>query len=806
MNTHKFMVEEIRFHLNIPDTLIFVGWFYDGTTKNHTLTVQLDNNELPVVKLVNKGVEVCQKYIRCVNEISEEVVGVVKLPKHWREGHRLSIQSTYKGKPHRDAVYSVGMLQRLENKITYCIENVKRTEDKVIVNGWCMGNGEIKLSLLDYKKQPLTVKTDHFYKKDLEQVGPEDEKREKLFFSAQTDCVKEKELYLEIRSAKSFELVRLDKWNNDAGAAGLWFKSKKALRYFKRNGMKATLVKINSKLGHDTTSIYKHWREKYGVTVKELEEQRSFQAQFKLRPKFSIAVPLYRTDEIFLRELLASVQNQTYDNWELCLADGSEDSGKGLSAIVSQYQQQDSRIRYRILEKNYGIAQNMNQAMQMAEGDFVLLVDHDDTLTPDALFEFAKAINEEPSTEVLYSDEDKVDATGKKYFEPHFKPDFDLDFLLSNNYICHLFAVKRELLNRVGGFLSEYDGSQDYDFILRCCEEAKGIYHVPKILYHWRCHFDSTSANPQSKLYAFEAGRRAVEAHYKRLNIPAEVEHAQFNGLYRTHYRWSEKPLVSVIIPNNDHVEALSRCIQSILWSNYCHYEIIVVENNSVNQETFAYYEKLKKEYDNIQVVTYEGEFHLSKIYNFGEKTASGDYLLLLNHDTQMMDGNCIGEMLGHCMRSDVGVVGAKILSADDTIYHAGIVLGFGGTAGYVFRGKSRYTVGYESRILCAQDYSAVTSVCMMVKRNVYKRVGGMPEDLSATYGDLDFCLKVRNLGLLVVYNPYAELFYYGPKSKGVDNKETEILLDRWGKVIEAGDPYYNPNLTLEKLDFSLRR
>lgn len=813
MNTHKFIVEELRFHLSAPDTLIFVGWFYDGNTKNHTLTVQLDSKELPVEKLINRGVEVCQKYVRCVNKISEEVVGIVNLPEHWREGHRLSIQSTYDGVPHRDAVYSVKTLKRLENKITYNIENIRRTADKTVVNGWCMGSGEIKLSLLNAGKQPLTMKIDHFYKKDPERVGPEDEKREKLFFSAQADCDSQKVFYLEIRSAKGFELVRLNKWNPDTGVAGLWNKSKKAFHYFKRNGMTATLVKINTKLGKDESAAYAHWQKKYGVSAKELDEQRSSQAQFKLRPRFSITVPLYRTEETFLRELFASVQNQTYDNWELCLADGSEDSGKGLSAIISEYQKHDDRIRYRILEKNYGIAQNMNAAMEMAEGDFIVLVDHDDTLAPNALFEFAKAVNKEPSTEVLYSDEDKVDTTGQKYFDPHFKPDFDLDLLLTNNYICHLFAVKREMLSRVGGgFLSEYDGSQDYDFILRCCEEAKRVYHVPRILYHWRCHYDSTAANPQSKLYAFEAGRRAVEAHYNRLHIPAEVEHAEFNGLYRTHYRWSQKPLVSVILPNTDHVESLSRCIESIQWSNYRNYEIIVVEYNSRDKETFAYYEKLKQEYEHIRIVTYEGDLNLSKINNFGAKAASGDYLLLLNRDAQMMDGDCMDELLGHCMRQDVGVVGAKILYDDDTIQHAGIVLGVGGTAGYVYQGKSRYEVGYQSRILCAQDYSAVTSTCMMIKRSVYEQAGGMTEAFTGAYADIDFCLKVRELGLLVVYNPYAGLFYYGAKSKGdPDNaahsgEAAALLHDRWHKVIDAGDPYYNPNFTLDRPDFSLRK
>lgn len=800
--------------MNVPDTLVFVGWFYDGSTRNHTLTVQFDGRELPVEKLVNKGVEVRQKYIRYANEISEEVVGIVKLPGDWRKGHGLSVWSAYNGKSHRDAVYSVKKLLHLENKVQYCIENVRQTENKFAVNGWCMGSGEIKLSFFDSGKQPLIAKIDRIYKKDLERVGPEDEKREKLFFSAQVECEKGKGVCLEIRNARSCEMVRLDKWNNDSGAAALLRKSKKALHYFRRNGMKATLVKINDKMGHDTNAKYARWLKKYGVTAKDLEEQRAVQAQLKLRPQFSVAVPLYRTEETFLRELIASMQAQTYDNWELCLADGSEDGGEGLAAIVSGYQKDDDRIRYQILEKNYGISGNMNAAMEMAEGDFVALVDHDDTLAPNALFEFAKAVNDAPSTEVLYSDEDKIDMTGKVFSEPHFKPDFDLDLLLSNNYICHLFAVKQDVLRRVGGFRSEYDGSQDYDFILRCCEEAKRISHVSKVLYHWRCHFDSTAANPQSKLYAFEAGRRALEAHYERLNIPAEVEHAEFNGLYRTRYRWTKQPLVSVIISNTDHVENLSRCVESVLWSDYANYEIVIVENGSAEKETFAYYEKLKKEHTNIRVVNYEGAANASKNTNFGKAEARGDYLLLLNRETQMTDANCIEELLGYCMREDVGAVGAKLLYADDTIRHAGIVLDSDETAKYVFHGKSRYAVGYESRIICPQNYSAVSSACMMVRRSIYEKVGGMTEEVRGLFGDVDFCLKVRELGLLVVYNPYAELFYYGEKSKDIDSEGNIIrcdgandgLPDRWSQALKAGDPYCNPNLILDKSDFSLRR
>lgn len=814
MNTHKFVVEETRFHLDDPNKIVFVGWYYDGTTKNHMLKAQLDGKELSVELLINRGVEIYQKYIHSLNEISEEVVGVIQLPENWENSHRLTIRTSYKGKWHRDVSYSVAELKKLQKKFRYQIDNVKKTDEKIIVNGWCLSRGEIKLSLLDEKRQPMPISSNHYYKTEPERIGPENEKREKMFFTVQTDRVNERVFYLEACSAKTTVTVRLDRWNHASGLMRIWNKVKVLTYFLKQDGLKGTMARINERLGQNKYAIYENWLKKYGLTEEELKKQRETQKDFAYRPKFSVAVPLYRTEERFLRELISSVQNQTYDNWELCFADGSEDGGKGLAAIVEEYQKQDERIRYQVLEKNYGIAQNMNEAMHMAQGEFVTPVDHDDTLSPNALYEFVKALNEHPSVEVLYSDEDKIDTEGSNYFEPHFKADYDLDFLLTNNYICHLLAVKCSLAAYREGFLTEYDGSQDFDFILRCCEEAKEIYHVPKVLYHWRCHFDSTSANPQSKLYAFEAGRRAVQAHYDRLGIPAEAEHAQFYGLYRTRYHWKQKPLVSILIPCRDNTKELERCIESVLCSAYDNYEIFVLEHNSKKPETFAYYDKLKMECERARILTYRGEENSSKIFNFGVKEAAGEYLLLLDSRMEMIDAACMDEMLGYCMREDVGAVGAKLIYEDDTIAHAGIVLGFGGAVGYVFRGRSRYMAGYESRVICAQDYSAVSGLCMMVKRSVYEEVGGMSEEFSAEFYDIDFCLKIKERGWLVVYNPYAELYYYGSKEAAIpsatpkarDNQAAKLLTEKWKETIESKDPYYNPNLTLEKMDFSLCR
>ena len=417
---------------------------------------------------------------------------------------------------------------------------------------------------------------------------------------------------------------------------------------------------------------------------------------------------------------------------------------------------------------------------------------------------------------MIYSDEDKMSMDGHKFFQPHFKPDFNQDLLCTVNYICHLFVAKRELVEKVGMLRSEFDGAQDYDFIFRCTEEAEKICHIPKILYHWRCHEDSTAENPESKQYAFEAGRRAIEAHYQRKGIHATVENGEFLGLYRTKYILDEKPLISIIIPNKDHIDDLDRCVQSILKkSSYPNLEFIIVENNSTEEKTFAYYEKLQKECSKVQVYYYKGDFNYSKINNFGVRHANGTYLLLLNNDTEMINDDCIEEMLGYCSRSDVGIVGARLYYEDDTIQHAGVVIGFGGIAGHCFVQQPRGNTGYCHRIICAQDYSAVTAACMMVKRSVFEEVGGLTEELAVAFNDIDFCMKVRQKGYLVVYNPYAELYHYESKSRGLEDtpekqerfhKEIRTFETRWPEILKNGDPYYNPNLSLETQNFSLKR
>ena len=386
----------------------------------------------------------------------------------------------------------------------------------------------------------------------------------------------------------------------------------------------------------------------------------------------------------------------------------------------------------------------------------------------------------------------------------------------TTNYICHFVVVRKTIVDEIGGLRTEFDGAQDFDFVLRCTEKTSNIYHIPKVLYHWRAHKDSTAENPESKMYAFENGAKAVQAYYDRNGIDATVEmRRDFLGIYRTIYHLASKPLVSIIIPNKDHIDDLKKCIDAIEErATYENLEYIIVENNSTEEETFAYYEKLQQENKRAKVIVWKDEFNYSAINNYGVTFAKGEYLLFLNNDTEIINKDCIEEMLGYCMRDDVGIVGARLYYPDDTIQHAGVIVGIGGVAGHCFTNMPKEGPGYFARAFCAQDYSAVTAACMMVKRSVFEEVNGFDEKLKVAFNDIDFCLRVRETGKLVVYNPYAELYHYESKSRGQDdteekedrfNSEIDLMQLRWQKILTEGDPYYNPNLSINRNDFSLK-
>lgn len=547
------------------------------------------------------------------------------------------------------------------------------------------------------------------------------------------------------------------------------------------------------------------------------ERKKEETTVFPKNVTFSILVPLYNTPERFLREMIESVTAQTYGKWELCLADGSDDAHDFVGRICQEYRQKDSRIKYQKLAKNEGISGNTNECYKMATGNYIALFDHDDLLHPCVLFAYMQAICEKDA-DYIYCDEATFKGNSIDHMITlHFKPDFAPDNLLANNYICHFSVFSRELLESGELFRSQFDGSQDHDMILRLTAKAKHIVHVPRILYYWRSHKGSVASSIDAKTYAIDAAKGAVADHLTKLgyrNFEIESTRA-FATIFRIKYELTSRPLVSIIIPNKDHVDDLSRCVESIInLSTYDNYEIVIVENNSETAEIRTYYEEISR-HPRVQVVEYKGDFNYSKINNFGVQYAKGEYLLLLNNDTEVITPDWMEELLMYAMRKDVGVVGAKLYYPDKTIQHAGIVIGLGAhrTAGHTHYRIPEANVGYMGRLCYAQDVTAVTGACMMVSKALYEELGGLDESFTVALNDVDFCLRVREKGFLNIFTPFAELYHYESKSRGSDKKDERALRyqqesDRfrvkWADALAKGDPYYNPNFSLDHSDFTV--
>ena len=539
--------------------------------------------------------------------------------------------------------------------------------------------------------------------------------------------------------------------------------------------------------------------------------------------KISILVPLYNTPEPFLRDMITSVLNQTYQNWELCLADGSDAEHEEVGRICREYLEKDSRIVYQKLLKNEGISGNTNECLKLATGEYIGLFDHDDILHPSTLYEYVKAVNEQDA-DYIYCDETTFkNGDINKMLTMHFKPDYAVDNLRANNYICHFSVFAKRLLEGEELFRSRFDGSQDHDMILRMTDRAKHIVHIPKLLYYWRCHEGSVASGIDAKPYVVAAAKGAVADHLKRHGFThfQITSTRAFETIFKIRYEIIGDPMISIVIPNKDHAADLKRCITSILEkSTYENYEIVIVENGSETKEIFDYYTSLK-EYDNIRVVTYEkpegqNGFNYSAVNNFGVKQTKGDYILLLNNDTEVITVNWMEELLMYAQRKDVGAAGAKLYYGNKTIQHAGVVLQLGAhrTAGHSHYGQSRENLGYMGRLCYAQNVSAVTGACLLVKKSLFKEVGGLDESFAISLNDVDFCLKLREKGLLNVFTPFAELYHYESVSRGLDdsgekaeryNQESAHFREKWKTVLEKGDPYYNPNFSLDRSDFALK-
>lgn len=572
--------------------------------------------------------------------------------------------------------------------------------------------------------------------------------------------------------------------------------------------LKQKKIEAEAKKLHGTASF---------PTPEQAAQQRN--AKFDKMVKISILVPVYNTPLNFLNEMIESVMNQTYQNWELCLADGSDDAHERVGARCQEYREKDKRIVYKKLAENGGIAANTNACYTMAAGEYIGLFDHDDVLHPSALYEYVKVINEQ-GADYIYCDETTFKGESiNNMITLHFKPDYAPDNLRANNYICHFSVFSRKLLEGTELFRSGFDGSQDHDMILRLTSSARKVVHVPKLLYYWRSHKASTASDISAKPYAIAAAKGAVADHLARSGFKNfEIKSTRaFDTIFEIKYEILSEDRISILIPNKDHVEDLRRCIDSIRErSTYGNYEIIVIENNSADKAVFDYYNTLKEQKD-ITVVTYSGAFNYAKLNNFGAGFATGKYLLLLNNDTQVISMNWLEAMLMYAQRPDVGAVGAKLYYGDRTIQHAGVVIGLGAhrTAGHTHYKINYDNLGYMGRLCYAQNVSAVTGACLMVRKSLYDALGGLDETFAVALNDVDFCLRIREKGYLNVFTPFAELYHFESASRGSDlvdeekaaryETESALFRERWKEQLAKGDPYYNPNFSLDHSDYSMR-
>lgn len=570
-------------------------------------------------------------------------------------------------------------------------------------------------------------------------------------------------------------------------------------RYLKRYGLKDLL------LPEDYHESYLSWIEQNEPKITDLGTWRQQMESFSYQPLISIIIPVFNVDEVWLRAAVESVCRQIYSHWELCVVDnGSHESH--IKTVLEDYRQRDSRIKVFYLGQNQGVADASNVALNLATGDFIGLLDHDDELAPQALFEVVKMLNEDQTLDFIYSDEDKLEPSGQRS-NPFFKPDFSPDLLMAMNYINHFSVFRRSLVQEVGGFRPEFEGSQDYDLILRLTERTRRIAHIPKILYHWRKIPGSVSADISAKTDAHLAAKRALEETLLRRGHQGRVTMAE-PGRYRVRYELKRKPLVSIIIPTRDRAYLLRRCIASIHEkSTYRQYEIVVVDNESREAATHSYFAELRRR-PHCRVLPFPAPFNYAALNNFAARETQGDYLLFLNNDTEIITPEWMEEMLSHAQRPEVGAVGAKLLFPNKTIQHGGVIVGLNGVAGHAFYRLPSHDPGYMDLATVVRNCSAVTAACLMMRREVFEETGGFDEKLDVAFNDVALCLQILQKGYYIVWTPYTALYHQESASRGPLQPERNIryFCDRWRDWLNRGDPFYNPNLAVDRRDFMIKR
>ena len=817
----NFVAAASRFHLSDPGVYVVQGYCLKDRPDGDFLAAYADGERLPVRLTSREGAGVRQKYMRMgtgLESVDTEYFLWITLPEKMKGTLRVVEQKD--GSERQVYRNSLRSLKKLRGTPVCYLESYKETQDGIEIGGWAAGSGLCRFRVTNARGEVVRGRVWRTLRTDILESYPElsgsgDGRDVRFGFTLRFPRPDTDRFTLHVQAAgeRSEETFRLDARKGARNVKGASL-AKKALLYYRRNGFSGTVRRSAEKLfaGRGSGS-YEKWIRQYGPDEEELARQRA--ETFANAPLISIVVPLYRTPEKYLDALVSSVRAQTYANWELCLSDGSGEPSP-LVGKLKVLAAKDPRIRFALSQRQLGISENTCAAMDIARGDYFFFADHDDLLAPSALYAFVKELQKFPETDFFYGDEDKVSMDGKTRFEPHFKTDFNQELLCSMNYICHPVMVSRDLLERAGGGPDgAYDGAQDYDLVLRCTEKAVRIAHVPQILYHWRAHRDSTAEDPASKRYAFEAGTRAVQAHYDRIGVKAKVIEGAYPGQYRTLYEIPEPaPKVSVIIPNKDHAEDLEKCVRSLMErSDYRNLEYIIVENGSTDPAVFELYRRLEEAGD-VRVVTWEKGFNYAAINNYGAESAGGEYLLFLNNDTELMGADAVTELVGACGIPGTGAVGARLFYPDGTIQHAGVIIGYGGLAGHAFQGKSENDPGYFSRIICTGDYSACTAACLLMRADLFRQLGGFDETLAVAFNDVDLCLRIWESGSRVVYDPYAKLWHYESRSRGYEdtqdkvarfNGEAERFLEKWSPLIDRGDPFYNPNLSLDSNDFKLK-
>jgi glycosyltransferase involved in cell wall biosynthesis len=698
-------------------------------------------------------------------------------------------------------------------EIKYFVDKIVKDEEtsSATLQGWAFNTGTKKpvdLYLLGQESDGVAFKRDFRIDVNNKYCLDEDEKvgfivefdqktyGKKLKLKLKDDQL---EKVISINLAKDYDYLKKPNLFNTRRLANAGVRT---LGYLKRNGLKNTIRKIKFEVKYKNEENYEFWidiHEDYDkrVVAEEL-------AAFQYRPKISIVMPVYNVEAIWLKECIDSVLAQTYQNWELCIADDCS-TEPHVKPLLESYKGLDSRIKVVYREENGHISEATNSALAIATGDFIGLLDNDDTLADFALYEVVKLLNEHPEADLIYSDEDKLSEENERS-QPFFKTDWAPDILLATNYICHFGVYRKTIIDEIGGFRKGYEGAQDYDLVLRFTEKTKRIFHIQKILYHWRMIGNSTAVNPDSKGYAFEAGKKSLEDALERRGIEGVVSHGAFPGVYHIEYALKDESLVSVIIPTRDNASDLKVCLDSIFEkTDYKNFEIIIADNGSEKDETLELFENYQQRYgDQVKVVRLDMPFNFSRINNLAVEASDGKYLLFLNNDIKVITQGWMGKMVSMAQQERIGAVGAKLYYPDNTIQHAGVLLGMGGVAGHGHCGYPRGDYGYFGKLVINNNYSAVTAACMMVKRSDFEAVGGFEEKLEVAFNDVDFCLKLYSKGKFNVWMSDVELYHYESKSRGAEdtylkykrfNREIGYMKKHWLEYVK-NDPFYNRNLT----------